>query len=383
MQNHPESLELIYALNAVATSLQNSIQNENNIYTVFTEQVIRLGLRGGISLYDRQTSKLTFKTVAFPNPLRKILSRFEKDMDISAEGFSVIPAYVDVYRRVIEHGEAVFVPDTSAVSIQVVPRALKGIVTPLLKFLGSPPGIFVPLVFEGQVRGMLNIVGSNLVELDVPTMQAFANQIAVTLENARLMKNLKKANDELESAYQATLEGWVDALDLRDNETQGHSLRVADLTIKLAAFIGSPAAQLPHIRRGALLHDIGKMAIPDGILRKPGPLTEAEWEIMKQHPVTAHEWLSRIPFLKPALEIPHNHHERWNGSGYPRGLMGEEIPLAARIFAVVDVWDAMSSDRPYRKAIPGKEVLRHIRIESGHLFDPKVVEAFLDFRSSN
>jgi HD-GYP domain-containing protein (c-di-GMP phosphodiesterase class II) len=379
--SHPESLELIYALNAVATTLQHSIQDEDNIYTVFTQQIVRLGLRGGISLYDKSSSTLTFKTIAFPNPLRKILSRFEKDLDTRAEGYSVSVANVDVYQRVVEKSESVFIPDTSSVSSQVTPRAIKGIITPLLKFLGSPPGIFTPLIFEGQVMGMLNIVGRNLTKNDVPTMQAFANQIAVALENARLMKNLQTAHDDLEAAYQATLEGWVDALDLRDNETEGHSQRVAELTVDLAAFVGIQSSELPHIRRGALLHDIGKMAVPDGILRKPGPLSDAEWSVMKLHPVNARQWLSRILFLNPALEIPYNHHERWDGSGYPRGLARDEIPFSARIFAIVDVWDAMCSDRPYRKAIPEKQVIQHIQEQDGQLFDPKAVQAFMDFRS--
>ena len=372
---------MIYARNAVATTLQHSIQDEDNIYTVFTQQVVRLGLRGGLSLYDKSSSTLTFKTVAFPNPLRKILSRFEKELDTRAEGYSVPTANVDVYQRVVEKSESVFVPDTSSISSQVAPRAIKGIITPLLKFLGSPPGIFTPLIFEGQVMGMLNIVGRNLTKNDVPTMQAFANQIAVALENARLMKNLQSAHDDLEAAYQATLEGWVDALDLRDNETEGHSQRVAELTVDLAAFVGIQSSELPHIRRGALLHDIGKMAVPDGILRQPGPLSDAEWSVMKLHPVNARQWLSRIPFLNPALEIPYNHHERWDGSGYPRGLARDEIPFSARIFAIVDVWDAMCSDRPYRKAIPKKQVIQHIQEQDGQLFDPKAVQAFMDFRS--
>jgi len=379
--SHPESLELIYALNAVATTLQNSIRDEDNIYTVFTQQVVSLGLRGGISLYDKSSSTLTFKTIAFPNPLRKILSRFERDLDTYAAGYTIPAASVDVYQRVVEKSQSVFVPDTSSISSQVVPHPIKGVVAPLLKFLGSPPGIFVPLIFEGQIKGMLNIVGKNLTEKDVPTMQAFANQIAVALENARLIKNLHRTHNELEAAYEATLEGWVDALDLRDNEIQGHSLRVSELTTGLAAFAGIPSVELPHIRRGSLLHDIGKMAIPDAILHKPGPLSETEWNVMKMHPVTAHQWLSRIPFLHPALDIPYDHHERWDGSGYPRGLTRDEIPVAARIFAVVDVWDAMSSNRPYRKAIPQKQVIQHLREQADILFDPKVVEAFMDFRS--
>jgi HD-GYP domain-containing protein (c-di-GMP phosphodiesterase class II) len=381
MGDHPESLELIYALNRVATSLQKSIQSEENVYSVFQKQVVALGLRGGISLFDEVSGNLIFQTVAFTNPMKKILSRFEKSAKTRAEGYSIPISKVDVYQKVVIQSETVFVADTSTVSVQVIPRQLRSITAPLLGFLGSPPGIFVPLVFDGKVKGMLNIVGRNLTKKDVPTMQAFANQIAVALENARLVNRLQSAHDELETAYQATLEGWVKALDLRDEETEGHSQRVTETTVQLANFMGINQIQLPHIQRGALLHDIGKMAVPDNILRKPGPLDETEWKTMRQHPVTAWHWLSRIQYLHSALDIPHRHHERWNGSGYPDGLMRDEIPMSARVFAVVDVWDAMSSDRPYRKAIPKKQVLQHIGEQAGLLFDPQVADAFMQFHS--
>ncbi|MDD3699878.1 MAG: HD-GYP domain-containing protein, partial [Atribacterota bacterium] len=178
-------------------------------------------------------------------------------------------------------------------------------------------------------------------------------------------------------AYDTTIEGWAQALELRDRETEGHTRRVADLTVKLAQALGVKSEDLIHIRRGALLHDIGKMGIPDRILLKPGPLTPEEWEIMKKHPVYAWELLSPIKYLRPALDIPYYHHERWDGTGYPRGLKGEEIPLSARIFAVVDVWDALTSDRPYRPAWSQEKALQYIKEQSGHHFDPRVVEKFL------
>jgi len=167
-------------------------------------------------------------------------------------------------------------------------------------------------------------------------------------------------------------------LELRDRETEGHSERVTELTLKVAKKLGIEGEALVHIRRGALLHDIGKLAIPDSILLKPGPLNAEEWEMMKKHPVYAYELLSRIEYLKPALDIPYYHHERWDGSGYPKGLRGEEIPLPARIFSVVDVYDALTSDRPYRKAWTNEEAIKYIKDESGRLFDPKVVKAFLE-----
>ena len=184
---------------------------------------------------------------------------------------------------------------------------------------------------------------------------------------------------ELERAYDATLEGWSRALDLRDKETEGHSRRVTDAALALAKTFGMSDDALVHMQRGALLHDIGKVGIPDSILLKPGPLSDEEWAIMKMHPVYAHELLSPIPFLHPTLDIPYCHHERWDGTGYPRGLSGEDIPIAARIFAVVDVWDALRSDRPYRMAWSEERVYKHIASLAGTHFDPAVVDVFLRF----
>ena len=193
-------------------------------------------------------------------------------------------------------------------------------------------------------------------------------------ERARLAQALK----DLEVTYDVTLEGWVRALDLRDHETEFHSQRVTDLTVCMARLLGIPEEQLPHIRRGALLHDIGKLGIPDAILQKPGRLTTEEMAIMKKHPGLALDMLRHIPYLQPALEIPGNHHEKWNGSGYPNGLRGQQIPFSARIFAVIDVWDALTSDRPYRPALPEHEALEYIAVQKGEHFDPEVVDFFLE-----
>jgi HD-GYP domain-containing protein (c-di-GMP phosphodiesterase class II) len=178
-------------------------------------------------------------------------------------------------------------------------------------------------------------------------------------------------------AYDATIAGWSHAMDLRDKETEGHTQRVTEMTVQLARKMNIDPQELVHIRRGALLHDIGKLGVPDQILLKPGTLTEAEWEIMRQHPVYALNMLTPITHLRPALDIPYCHHEKWDGTGYPRNLKGEQIPLSARLFTVVDVWDALGSDRPYRKAWPEEKTLKYIREESGRHFDPQVVDAFL------
>ena len=196
-------------------------------------------------------------------------------------------------------------------------------------------------------------------------------------ERKKAEKALQDAHNNLQESYQRTIEGWVRALDLRDRETEGHTQRVTELTIKVAKTLGFSEEELTHIRRGALLHDMGKMAIPDDILQKPGPLNEVEWERMRRHPMYAYDMLSPIAYLLPSLDIPFCHHERWDGSGYPRGLKGEEIPLVARLFSIVDVWDALSSDRPYRKKMPRWEVVSYLREKSGILFDPKLVDIFL------
>jgi putative nucleotidyltransferase with HDIG domain len=165
---------------------------------------------------------------------------------------------------------------------------------------------------------------------------------------------------------------------LRDKETEGHTLRVTEVTLKLAESFGLDQDELVHVRRGALLHDIGKLGVPDSILLKPGQLTPDEWVIMRNHPSYAYELLSPITYLRPALDIPYYHHENWDGNGYPNRLAGERIPLAARIFAVVDAWDALRSDRPYRPAWPEQEVLTHLQAEAGKRFDPQVVQAFME-----
>lgn len=211
---------------------------------------------------------------------------------------------------------------------------------------------------------------------DLAIISAFANQAAVAIDNARLFDDLQASNQELEIAYQATLEGWVRALDLRDRETEGHTQRVTVLTQRLARSMGVGEDDMVHITRGALLHDIGKMAIPDGILLKPGGLTSEERMTIQKHPIYAYEMLNPIKFLRPALDIPFCHHEKWDGSGYPRGLRGDAIPFAARIFSVVDVWDALIYDRPYRKAIAPANVKTMITEQSGVHFDPHVVTSF-------
>ena len=209
-------------------------------------------------------------------------------------------------------------------------------------------------------------------------LEALASQAAIAVENSTLFSKIQRSNLDLRMAYEATLEGWAQILELRDQETKGHSQRVVDLTVKLARAIGIKGEELVHVRRGALLHDIGKLAIPDSILLKPGKLTKKEWGVMRRHPQYAFDLLSGIKFLRPALDILYYHHERWDGNGYPRGLKGEEIPIPARIFALVDAWDVMTNDRPYRKALSKEEALTELIKGSGTQFAPEVVDLFLN-----
>ncbi|MFA5550292.1 MAG: HD domain-containing phosphohydrolase [Trueperaceae bacterium] len=238
----------------------------------------------------------------------------------------------------------------------------------------------VPLVSRGYLQGVLELF--NYTELSPSDdwsdfLAALSTQAAIAISAARAFDNLERTNEELLLAYETTIEGWARALDLKDEDTEGHSRRVTELTTRLARRMGMTEEEIVHVRRGALLHDIGKMGIPDEILRKPGALTAEEWELMKKHTEFAREFLEPIPFLAPAMPIPYSHHEKFDGSGYPEGLAGEAIPLEARLFAVVDVYDALTSDRPYRAAWSEEQALEHIAQGAGSHFDPEVVEEFL------
>lgn len=252
----------------------------------------------------------------------------------------------------------------------------------------SPEGLISyygkPLVSKDKVRGILEVFYRKPYTAD-PEMLEFleilAGQMALAIDNAALFTNLRHSEFELSVAYDETLEGWAKALEARDKETQDHSMRVTDMSVRLAQVMRVPREALRHIRRGALLHDIGKMGVPDAILLKETKLSETERRKMEEHTLFAYSMLSSIPFLRPAMDIPVSHHEKWDGSGYPRGLKGKEIPLAARIFCVVDVWDALSHDRPYRAAWNEPKVLDYLISEAGKHFDPEVVQAFLSLRA--
>ncbi len=240
-----------------------------------------------------------------------------------------------------------------------------------------------PLVAKGEVKGVLEVYQRSECERGpewIEFLETLAGQVAIAIDNSQLFANLQRSNLELSLAYDATIEGWSRALDMRDRATEGHTKRVTQLALYLAKAMGMSESDLVHMRRGILLHDMGKMGVPDTILLKPDTLTEEEAKVMRMHTQYAFEMLAPINYLRPALDIPASHHEKWDGTGYPRGLWGEQIPLAVRIFTVVDVYDALTSDRPYRKAWTKKKTLDYLNNEKGKSFDPRVVDVFMSLR---
>jgi PAS domain S-box-containing protein len=256
---------------------------------------------------------------------------------------------------------------------------------PLIRREGFVTYIGIPLIVKGQIKGVFEVFHRSPLSPTLDWMEflhTLAGQAAIAIDSSQLFENLQRSNQELRQAYDTTLEGWARALELRDRETEGHTRRVTKWTLELARFMGVSDKELVNIHRGVLLHDIGKMGVPDHILKKTGPLSDEEWQEMRQHPVYAYNLLSPISYLRGALDIPYCHHEHWDGSGYPRGLKGEQIPLSARIFSVIDVWDALLSDRPYRKPWPRDKVANYLREVAGKILDPTIVDIFFNMMAS-
>lgn len=292
-------------------------------------------------------------------------TRWSSEIHNTSENTQALPEFV---HAVVQQGAQMIVMDSKTHPL-----------TASWGWSGALAGL--PLKVNDTIRGVLIALYHKRHTFDANELlllNMLADQVAIALKNAQLFERAQQSRRQLEQAYTNTLEGWARALDLRDKETEGHSRRVTELTIQLAQAINIPANELEQIRRGALLHDIGKMGIPDYILRKNGPLNDLEWEIMRKHPQYAYDMLKGIDFLRPALDIPFAHHEKWDGSGYPREISKTDIPLAARLFAIVDVWDALTSDRPYRAAWDKPRVCAYLRAQAGIHFDPDLVPLFLN-----
>ncbi len=361
LHNHTQrSLQRMAALRAIDLAITSTFELQLSLDILLNQAVNHLGVdAANILRLDPYTQKLSiFTTKGYQIPPNLILSVNQNRN---------FPWEAVIRRRMVSY------PDLSLVQ------------QPLPEHFTTAGQSFqayhaVPLVAKGQVKGVLELFHHRIFRPDgewLDFLEALGSQAALAMDNSELFDNLQRSNQELRIAYDATIEGWSRALDLRDRETEGHTQRVVDMTLRLSQMMGIGEEDLVHIRRGALLHDIGKMGIPDQILLKTGPLAEVEWKIMRQHPNYAYEMLAPIPYLRQALEIPYCHHEHWNGQGYPRGLVAEQIPLSARIFAIIDVWDALNSDRPYRKAWGEALVREYIQDHTGKQFDPQVVGHFL------
>ncbi len=293
---------------------------------------------------------------------------------------STFPADFGFTGKAIREKRAVLIPDALIGSFYKYAIEIK-------EMAAVKSAVVAPLIVKDQVIGAISIDNGSkknaFSESDLNVLVALSGPAAMAIENTRLFEDLHHSNLELSLAYDTTLAGWGRALEIRDKETRGHTDRVTRLTLKLARMMGSSEEELKQIRRGCLLHDIGKMGIPDSILKKKGSLSESEWAEMKKHSLYAYELLQPIEYLRPSLDIPYYHHEHWDGSGYPRGLKGEEIPLAARIFTVADVWDALLHDRPYRKAWKQAAARKYLKEQRGCQFDPDIVNLFLSSRLSS
>jgi putative nucleotidyltransferase with HDIG domain len=340
-----------------------------------------------VTLYD-PTGQVLASTLAESQPLDAVASAgipaqkdqasFLRDLDTSEISYREIAGVWQVRSRTVGLVGVSFAKNFLVrVSQNTWVQALSSILAALVLVLGI--GLFVSQRISRPIleleRATLRVAGG---DLKAHVQSIGQDEIALLAQHFnQMVDHLYASKKDLDAAYDITLEGWVRTLDLRDHETTGHSKRVVELTLRLVTELGMKNADLDAIRRGALLHDIGKIGVPDQILYKPGPLSDEEWRIMRQHPVYAMQILQEIPFLKPALDIPVSHHEKWDGNGYPLGLKGEQIPIAARVFSIIDVWDALISNRPYRPAMTEEQARRIIVESNGSHFDPQVVQIFL------
>jgi PAS domain S-box-containing protein len=359
-QKIEEQLKRLNSLHAIDAVINSSFDLRTTLEIVLEQVTTLLNVEAAsVQLFNRTTLQL-----------ERVASRGLRTTSLQA--LHLLPGEGYPYRISLER-RTIHISDLANTSDPYAQKLLR-----LHENIVSYTG--VPLIAKGQILGVLEIfqrAAAHPAGEWFDFLETIAAQTAIAIDNMQMFETLQRSHFDLTLAYDATIEGWSHAMDLRDRETEGHTWRIVNLTLNLARRLGISETDMVHLRRGALLHDIGQMGIPDNILFKSDSLTEEECKVMRLHPTYAYNMLARIPYLKPALDIPYCHHEKWDGSGYPRGLAGEAIPLAARIFAVTDVWDALCSDRPYRTAWPQEKVRTYLREQSGRHFDPRVVDAFL------
>ena len=355
--------EELSTLLKVSSSLASTMELAEVLQIAIESVTNLLGLGTG-AVYTLQNENLVLGATTpplpdqFPNEFR--FASLEDHPHIKKTTSSKVPVYIQNAATVkLSPAERVIVDSRHLISI-----------------------LYFPLILKEQAIGVF-IVGTTdqpryFTPSEIDLCYVLSFEVSLAVANAQLYEKAQHATADIRQAYDATLEGWSRMLDMHDHDTEEHTHRVTNLTVNLARKMGIPESELGHIRRGALLHDIGKMAVPDSILQKPGPLSERERAIMQTHPEKAYWVLSQIDYLAYAIDIPYCHHEKWDGTGYPRKLRGEEIPLSARIFAVVDVYDALTSDRPYRKAWDKARTLEYLQEQSGKQFFPDAVNAFCE-----
>lgn len=358
VENQTKKIQAEYAINRI---LQSSLNFRETFYAIFEILSDLIGVDAAIVLNYSPVSR-QFDLLATHG--------------LGARALAKIHLYIEnrLTRRVVEGHRTIEVENI--LTVEPGENHLN-----LFSQEGLQAHVTIPLINQRDLLGILEIFWREAQYADnwkLEILQLIGEAVTYAMEHTTVLEALKRRNDELTSTYTATLEGLTRALELRDLETEGHTRRVSALTVRLAEHMRIPADQRASIQQGALLHDIGKLGIPDAILLKPGSLSPREWKVMQQHPLYAYNILAPILSLRQALDIPLYHHERWNGSGYPYGLKGQQIPLSARLFAVVDVYDALTSDRPYRSAWTRSQAIEYLREQTGQQFDPQVVTHFLE-----
>lgn len=353
-------VEKLTTLNRIEQTILENLSLPSILDSLVDQFVRELDVDAADVLYFHPTLK-TLKLIAQTGFRQNVLQN--TDLEIG-EGYAGTAA---------QSRKTIYVPDLTQEETNFT-RSLEFTAEKFVSYFG------VPLLAKGQLVGVLEIFHRSPLDPSQQRLELFemvAGYAAIAIDHQNLQKELERSRTEIIKGFDAIIEGWAKALELRGIEPPGHAQRAVDLTLRLAGELGLSGDTLVELRRGALLHDIGKMGIPDQVLNKGKELTKEERKMLGRHPIDAFDLLGQIDALQSARDIPLHHHERWDGEGYPQGLKGEEIPFQARIFAIVDVWDALSTDRPYRDAWPRDKAVAHIKEQSGKHFDPRVVKAFL------